>query len=46
VLDCGHLFLVTRAEASARIVDHFLTTPVPQERRSARNPSHSTGPLP
>jgi len=25
MLDCGHLFLVTRPQASARIVDEFLT---------------------
>jgi poly(3-hydroxyalkanoate) depolymerase len=27
ILDCGHLFLVTRAEESARIVESFLTAP-------------------
>jgi pimeloyl-ACP methyl ester carboxylesterase len=27
ILDCGHLFLVTRAEESARIVESFLTEP-------------------
>ena len=27
ILDCGHLFLVTAAAESARIVDAFLTEP-------------------
>lgn len=36
VLDCGHLFLVTQPQASARLVDAFLAAPVPRPRaRSA-----------
>ena len=46
-LDCGHLFLVTRAKASARIVDDFLTAPASARQRTARKSSHSTsGALP
>jgi len=46
ILDCGHLFLVTRAEESARIVESFLTEPARSgERRSrgtaSRAPSSS-----
>jgi poly(3-hydroxyalkanoate) depolymerase len=39
VLDCGHLFLVTLPEESARIVEAFLTGPDTRERgRPARYP--------
>ena len=34
IVDCGHLFLVSRAEESARIVDAFLTEPA----RAAASP--------
>jgi poly(3-hydroxyalkanoate) depolymerase len=37
ILDCGHLFLITLATESARIVDTFLTEPI--ERRHARRAS-------
>jgi len=46
ILDCGHLFLVTLAQESARIVDQFLTEattdgPVTSRRRVAsRQPAH------
>jgi pimeloyl-ACP methyl ester carboxylesterase len=33
VVDCGHLFLVTRARASARIVDDFLTSSITGKTR-------------
>jgi len=36
ILDCGHLFLVTRAEESARIVDSFLRGPAASVRRRGR----------
>jgi poly(3-hydroxyalkanoate) depolymerase len=36
ILDCGHLFLVTRAEESARIVESFLTEAVTSDRRRGR----------
>jgi len=32
VFDCGHLFLLTRAEASARAIEEFLSRPEPRER--------------
>jgi poly(3-hydroxyalkanoate) depolymerase len=38
IIDCGHLFLVTRAAESARVVESFLTEPVadaPVRRRRA-----------
>ena len=38
VLDCGHLFLVTLAQESARIVDSFLLQP---ERDDGRRPAAS-----
>jgi poly(3-hydroxyalkanoate) depolymerase len=45
ILDCGHLFLVTRAAESARIVESFLTEPVQsglrKSRRASRDPSSS-----
>ena len=45
ILDCGHLFLVTRAEQSARIVESFLTEPAQsgkrRSRRALREPSTS-----
>jgi poly(3-hydroxyalkanoate) depolymerase len=31
VFDCGHLFLLTRAEASARAIEEFLSRPEPRE---------------
>jgi poly(3-hydroxyalkanoate) depolymerase len=35
VFDCGHLFLLTRPERSARAIDEFLTRPdVPSRRRT------------
>jgi len=37
IVDCGHLFLVTRAAESARIVDAFLTEP---RSRAGRAPNH------
>ena len=37
VLDCGHLFLVSRAAASARIVDDFLTTRIARNRHEPRS---------
>jgi poly(3-hydroxyalkanoate) depolymerase len=40
VVDSGHLFLVTRPEASARIVDDFLTSPSPHSRRTALRTSN------
>ena len=39
IVDCGHLFLVSRAEESARIVDAFLTEPA-SRRRVAPNRHH------
>jgi pimeloyl-ACP methyl ester carboxylesterase len=36
ILDCGHLFLVTRPEESARIVESFLTEPARGGRRRTR----------
>ena len=45
ILDCGHLFLVTRAEESARIVESFLTEPARSGARrrntASREPSSS-----
>ena len=38
ILDCGHLFLVTLAAESARVVDAFLTEPNARET-AARNTS-------
>jgi len=32
VFHCGHLFLLTRAEASARAIEEFLSRPEPRER--------------
>jgi len=32
MLDCGHLFLITRPEASGRLVDDFLSEPRARER--------------
>lgn len=47
MIDCGHLFLVTRAAESARIVESFLTEPEtdaqPRRRRAARSPQSSSG---
>jgi poly(3-hydroxyalkanoate) depolymerase len=41
IIDCGHLFLVTRADETARIVESFLTEPdraqPPRRRRPASN---------
>jgi len=31
ILDCGHLFLLTRAEASASAIEEFLSRPEPRE---------------
>ena len=39
ILDCGHLFLVTRPAESARIVETFLTEPDPRRRSAQRTPS-------
>jgi poly(3-hydroxyalkanoate) depolymerase len=36
ILDCGHLFLVTRAEESARIVESFLTGSAQRGMRRSR----------
>ena len=46
ILDCGHLFLVTRAEQSARSVESFLTEPARSRARrrsgaASRKPSPS-----
>lgn len=46
ILDCGHLFLITRAEESARLVESFLTEPAAQDsacrpRRRSAAPSPS-----
>jgi len=41
VLDCGHLFLVSRAAASARIVDDFLTTRIARNRHEPRSRTRS-----
>ena len=46
ILDCGHLFLVTRAEESARLVESFLTeraagSPVPRPRHASAGPNSS-----
>ena len=40
ILDCGHLFLVTRAAESARIVESFLTEPAAD--RPARRPRRAS----
>ena len=43
ILDCGHLFLITRAEESARVVESFLTEAVAKNRAfvpGARRPRH------
>jgi poly(3-hydroxyalkanoate) depolymerase len=45
ILDCGHLFLVTRPDESARIVDHFLTAPNPRRRAETRANLFSQGGL-
>ncbi len=37
ILDCGHLFLVSRAAESARIVDSFLTEPLGHDRGRHRH---------
>jgi poly(3-hydroxyalkanoate) depolymerase len=42
ILDCGHLFLVTRPAESARIVETFLTEPDPRRRSAQRTPSTSS----
>ena len=43
ILDCGHLFLVTRPAESARIVEAFLTAPDARDRTAATtNASSST----
>jgi poly(3-hydroxyalkanoate) depolymerase len=46
IVDCGHLFLVTRAAESARIVEAFLTQPdargESRARTSASSPSSSS----
>jgi poly(3-hydroxyalkanoate) depolymerase len=45
ILDCGHLFLVTRAAESARLVESFLTEPAAgaqSRRRRAASPSSSS----
>ena len=36
VFDCGHLFLVTRPEQSARAIEEFLDRPEPFRRRTTR----------
>ena len=36
IVDCGHLFLVTRPVESARIVESFLTDPAPGARKTRR----------
>ena len=46
ILDCGHLFLVTRAAESARLVESFLTepaagSPAPRPRRASAGPNSS-----
>jgi len=38
IVDCGHLFLVTRAAESARIVDAFLTEPRSRAGRAQNHP--------
>ena len=38
IVDCGHLFLVTRAAESARIVDAFLTEPRSRAGRASNHP--------
>jgi poly(3-hydroxyalkanoate) depolymerase len=43
MLDCGHLFLVTRATESARIVESFLTDPATIERPRRRSPNGGKG---
>lgn len=47
IVDCGHLFLVTRPEESARIVESFLAEPGPgaraTRRRAARSEPTSSG---
>jgi poly(3-hydroxyalkanoate) depolymerase len=42
VLDCGHLFLVTRAEESARLVESFLMEPARDARESRRRAAPSS----
>ena len=43
IIDCGHLFLVTRAEETARIVEAFLTESAPREsHRRARSATRSS----
>jgi poly(3-hydroxyalkanoate) depolymerase len=39
ILDCGHLFIVTRARESARLVETFLTEPADRERVHRRRPA-------
>jgi len=49
IVDCGHLFLVTRAEESARIVESFLTQApgqAPARRRAASSESASSRRIP
>jgi pimeloyl-ACP methyl ester carboxylesterase len=41
IIDCGHLFLVTRAAESARIVESFLTEPAPAARARPRRAAPS-----
>ena len=40
IVDCGHLFLVTRAAESARIVESFLTEPARGARQRAASHRH------
>jgi poly(3-hydroxyalkanoate) depolymerase len=44
IVDCGHLFLVTRATESARIVESFLTEPI-TDVRSRRRRAVSSPPM-
>jgi poly(3-hydroxyalkanoate) depolymerase len=42
ILDCGHLFLVTRAQAAAKLVDDFLVAPQPRRRAAVRSVQPTT----
>ena len=42
MIDCGHLFLVTRAAESARIVESFLTEPARQAQSRHRRAAPSS----